>query len=98
MPPCERDHADGSREDLLGVTTSLSAPPNFIVFSRLAGEYRSAKVLGLGNFGELMTPFEPAQLLRIAFAAWSRRKCGFVAISAREAEAASCRRMCRFSD
>jgi len=33
---CERDHADGNWEDLLNTTASLPAPPNLIVFSRLA--------------------------------------------------------------
>jgi hypothetical protein len=37
---CERKHADGNREDPLNITTSLPAPSNLIVFSRLAGEYR----------------------------------------------------------
>jgi hypothetical protein len=95
---CERDHADGNWEDLLNITTSLPAPPNLILFSRLAGKYRSAKVLDLGGFGVLMTPFEPEQVLRIAFAAWSRWECGFVASSAREWVAAGRRRMSGVSD
>jgi len=33
---CERDHADGNWEDLWNTTASLPAPPNLIVFSRLA--------------------------------------------------------------
>jgi hypothetical protein len=57
-----------------------------------------AKVLNLGGFDVLMTPFEPDEVLRIAFAAWSRWECGFVASSAREAETAGCRRMSGFSD
>jgi hypothetical protein len=32
-----------------------------------------AKALNLGVFDVLMTPFEPDEVLRIAFAAWSRR-------------------------
>ena len=41
---CERDHVDGNWEDLLNTTASLPAPPNLIVFSRLADESLWAKV------------------------------------------------------
>jgi len=41
---CERDHADGNWEELLNTTESLPAPPNLIVFSRLADESLWAKV------------------------------------------------------
>jgi hypothetical protein len=75
---CERDHADGNWEDLLNITTSLPAPPNLIVFSRLAGKYRSAKVVDTGGFGGLMTPSEPEEVLRLAFAARSRWQCGLL--------------------
>jgi hypothetical protein len=47
---CERDHADGDWEDLLNATAGLPAPPNLIVFSRLADESLWAKVLNLGGF------------------------------------------------
>ncbi|MGO4885525.1 MAG: hypothetical protein ACLP59_32585 [Bryobacteraceae bacterium] len=69
---CERDHADGNWEDLLKATAGLPAPPNLIVFSRLADECLWAEVLNLGGFDVLMTPFEPEEVLRVTFAAWSR--------------------------
>ena len=62
---CERDHADGNWEDLLKATARLPAPPNLIVFSRLADESLWAKVLNLGGFDVLMTPFEPEEVLRV---------------------------------
>ena len=95
---CERDHADGNWEDLLNTTASLPAPPNLIVFSRLADESVWAKVLNLGGFDVLMTPFEPEEVLRVAFSAWSRWERGFAASTAKEAEAADRRRMSAFSD
>src|ERR1035441_5713219 len=61
---CERDHADGNWEDLLKATARLPDPPNLIVFSRLADESLWAKVLNLGGFDVLMTPFEPEEVLR----------------------------------
>jgi len=82
---CERDHADGGWEDLLNATARLPAPPNLIVFSRLADESLWAKVLNLGGFDVLMTPFEPEEVLRVAFAAWSRWECDFVASITKEA-------------
>lgn len=85
---CERDHADGNWEDLLKATARLPAPPNLIVFSRLADESLWAEVLNLGGFDVLMMPFEPEEVLRVTFAAWSRWECDFVATGAKGAEAA----------
>ena len=85
---CERDHADGNWEDLLNATARLTTPPNLIVFSRLADESLWAKVLNLGGFDVLMTPFEPEEVLRVTFAAWSRWECDFAASTAKEAEVA----------
>jgi DNA-binding response OmpR family regulator len=82
---CERDHADGNWEDLLKATSRLPAPPNLVVFSRLADESLWAKVLNLGGFDVLMTPFEPEEVLRVTFAAWSRWECDFGASTAKEA-------------
>ena len=96
--PRERDHAEGNWEDLLNTMTSLPAPSNLIVFSRLAGKSFWAKLLNLGGFDMLMTPRNQKKLLRNRLAAWSRWECGFVASSAREAEAANRRRMSGFSD
>jgi DNA-binding NtrC family response regulator len=76
---CERDHADGSWEDLLKATARLPEPPNLIVFSRLADESLWAEVLNMGGFDVLMTPFEPEEVLRVTFAAWSRWECDFAA-------------------
>lgn len=91
---CERDHADGSWEDLLGATARLPAPPNLIVFSRLADESLWAEVLNMGGFDVLImpfepeevlrvdvliTPFEPEEVLRVTFAAWSRWEYDFAA-------------------
>ena len=82
---CERDHADGNWEDLLKATARLPAPPNLIVFSRLADESLWAKVLNLGGFDVLMTPFEPEEVLRVTFSAWSRWECDFGASTSKEA-------------
>jgi hypothetical protein len=82
---CERDHADGNWEDLLKATARLPDPPNLIVFSRLADESLWAKVLNLGGFDVLITPFEPEEVLRVTFAAWSRWECDFGASNAKEA-------------
>jgi len=82
---CERDHADGDWEDLLNATATLPAPPSLVVFSRLADESLWAKVLNLGGFDVLMTPFEPEEVLRVTFNAWSRWECDFVASTAKEA-------------
>jgi hypothetical protein len=41
------------------------------VLSRLAEESFWAKVLSLGVFDVLMTPFEPEEVLRVAFSSWS---------------------------
>jgi DNA-binding response OmpR family regulator len=95
---CERDHADGNRDDLLTPQRAFRLRRILIVFSRLAEESFWAKVLSLGGFDVLMTPFEPEEVLRVAFSAWSRWECGFVASSAREAEAANRSRMSGFSD
>jgi DNA-binding response OmpR family regulator len=82
---CERHHADGNWEDLLKATARLPAPPNLIVFSRLADESLWARVLNLGGFDVLMTPFEPEEVLRVTFSAWSRWECDFGASTAKEA-------------
>ena len=86
---CERDHADGNWEDLLKATARLPAPPNLIVFSRLADECLWAKVLNLGGFDVLMTPFEPEEVLRVTFAAWSRWESGFVGSTSKQAKTGS---------
>jgi DNA-binding response OmpR family regulator len=86
---CERDHADGNWEDLLKATAGLPAPPNLIVFSRLADECLWAEVLNLGGFDVLMTPFEPEEVLRVTFAAWSRWECDFVGSTSKQAETGS---------
>jgi DNA-binding response OmpR family regulator len=95
---CERDHAGGNWEDLLKATARLPAPPSLIVFSRLADESLWAQVLNLGGFDVLMTPFEPEEVLRITFAAWSHWECDFGARTAKDAEAADRRRMSVYSD
>jgi hypothetical protein len=82
---CERDDADGNWEDLLKATGRLPDPPKLIVFSRLADESLWAKVLNLGGFDVLMTPFEPEEVLRVIFSAWSRWECDFGASTAKEA-------------
>jgi DNA-binding response OmpR family regulator len=85
---CERGHADSGWKELLEATARLPAPPNLIVFSRLADESLWAEVLNLGGFDVLMRPFEPEEVLRVTFAAWSRWDCDFVASGAKGAEAA----------
>jgi len=69
---CERDHADGSWKDLLNATATLPAPPNLIVFSRLADDSLWAEVLNLGGFDVVLMPFEPEEVLRVIFAAWRK--------------------------
>src|ERR1035441_5193025 len=76
---------DGNWEDLLKATARLPDPPNLIVFSRLADESLWARVLNLGGFDVLMTPFEPEEVLRVTFSAWSRWECDFGASTAKEA-------------
>jgi DNA-binding response OmpR family regulator len=85
---CERGHADGNWDDLLTATARLPAPPNLIVFSRLADESLWATVLNLGGFDVLTTPFEPDEVLRITSAAWSRWQYDFVATTTEELRAA----------
>jgi DNA-binding response OmpR family regulator len=87
---------DGNWENLLKATARLPAPPNLIVFSRLADESLWARVLNLGGFDVLMTPFEPEEVLRITFAAWSRWEYDLVASTAKDAEAVDRRRMPAF--
>ena len=82
---CEHDHADGHWEDLLKAVAELPAPPNLIVYSRLADESLWAQVLNLGGLDVLMTPFEPAEVLRVTFAACRRWEYDFVVSTAREA-------------
>ena len=94
---CERDHADGNWEDLLKATARLLAPPKLIVFSRLADESLWAMVLNLGGFDVLITPFEPEEVLRVTFAAWSRWEHDFAASTAQGAQAADRRKMSAFS-
>ena len=55
----------------MNATARLPAPPNLVVFSRLADESLWAKV-NLAGFDVLITPFDPEDVLRIAFAPWSR--------------------------
>ena len=95
---CERDHADGNWEDLLTATARLSAPPKLIVFSRLADDSLWAMVLNLGGFDVLITPFEPEEVLRVTFSAWSRWEYDFAASTAQEAQAADRKTMSAFSD
>jgi hypothetical protein len=89
---CERDQADGTWEDLLKAAAKLPDPPNLIVFSRVADESLWAKVLNLGGFDVLMTPLEPEEVLRVAFAAWSRWEYDYAARTARKAGAAGHRK------
>ena len=46
---CKHDHVDGNWEDLLNTTASLPAPPNLVVFTRLADESLWAKVLNVSG-------------------------------------------------
>ena len=67
-----RDYADGNWEDLLKATARYSPHRTPCVFSRLAEE-SLWKVLNLGGFDLLITPFEPEEVWRITLAAWSRK-------------------------
>jgi DNA-binding response OmpR family regulator len=93
---CECDNADGNWEDLLRATARRPDPPNLIVFSRLADEYLWARVLNLGGFDVLMTPFEPEEVLRVTSAARSRWEYDFSIRAAKEAEAAGRRKPSAF--
>jgi CheY-like chemotaxis protein len=92
---CECDHADSNWEELLNATARLPAPPKLIVFSRLANEALWANVLNLGGFDVLMTPFEPAKVLRVIFAAWSGWERDLVESGAKEAKASNQRNCSR---
>jgi hypothetical protein len=81
---CECDHAAGSWEDLLSATAKLPAPPNIIVFSRLADESLWAEVLNMGGFDVLITPFEPEEVMGVTFGAWSRWECDYCAVPSRK--------------
>jgi DNA-binding response OmpR family regulator len=94
---CERDQADGNWEDLLRATARLPDPPNLIVFSRLADESLWAMVLNLGGFDLLITPFEPEEVLRVTFAAWSRWESDLAARTAPEARPVDRRKLPAFS-
>jgi len=58
---CERDHADGNWEELLNTTASLPAPPNLIVFSRLADESSGRRCAG-GNATLVRAPSKKRRL------------------------------------
>ena len=49
----ERNHADGSWEDLPGATARLPAPPNLIVFSRLGESPSLPGAAGNAVFAQL---------------------------------------------
>ena len=89
---CERYHADGNWEDLLKATARLPAPPNLIVFSRLADASLWAQVLNLGGFDVLLTPFDQEEVLRVTFDAWSRWERDFVPSTLRGTEEKSAKR------
>ncbi len=93
---CECDHADGNWEDLLRATARRPDPPNLIVFSRLADEYLWARVLNIGGFDVPITPFEPEEVLRVTFAAWSRWEYDFAIRTAKEAGVAGRRKTSTF--
>ena len=69
---CEHRQTDGNWKDLLDVTVTLPAPPSLVVFSPLADESLWAEVLNLGGFDVVAMPFEPEEVLRVAFAAWRK--------------------------
>lgn len=73
----EAELPDGNWRELLNSMAKLSAPPSFIVSSRLADDRLWAEVLNLGGFDVLMTPFETEEVLRVTFGArrnWRSRE------------------------
>ena len=58
---CESDYAGGDWEDLLTATERMPAPPNLVVFSRLADESLWPEGRKLGGFDVLITPSEPEE-------------------------------------
>jgi DNA-binding response OmpR family regulator len=80
------------RESVPRAAARQPDPPNLIVFSRLADEYLSARVLNIGGFDLLVAPFEPEEVLRVASAAWSRCDYDFAVRTAKEAETAYARK------
>jgi len=65
---------DGGWEDVLDEATNSPEPPSMIVFSRLADDRLWAEVLNLGGYDLLETPFHPAEVRRVAHAAWCNWK------------------------
>lgn len=65
---------DGDWEDLVDQAENSPEPPSMIVFSRLADDRLWAEVLNLGGYDLLETPFHPAEVRRVAHAAWRNWK------------------------
>src|SRR6478672_10336213 len=58
---CDDESTNGHWQSLLDDLSTLAAPPALIVSSRLADERLWAKVLNLGGYDVLPTPFEKTE-------------------------------------
>jgi len=71
LPLCERDQSDGSWEDVLSAAARLHPPPPDCVLA----PGRRFSLGGSPEYGWFRTAdhaFEPAEILRVTFAAWIR--------------------------
>jgi DNA-binding NtrC family response regulator len=67
---CDDESSRGQWHAMLDDLSKLAAPPALIVSSRLADERLWAKVLNLGGYDVLVTPFEKTEVLRVCYQAW----------------------------
>ena len=71
---CDDESTGGHWQSLLADLADLPAPPALIVSSRLADERLWGKVLNLGGYDLLPTPFVAAEVLQVCFQAWKFRE------------------------
>jgi DNA-binding NtrC family response regulator len=79
---CDDESTNGHWQSLLDDLSTLASPPALIVSSRLADERLWAKVLNLGGYDVLPTPFEKTEVLRVCYQAWKfqDRQTNFVKV------------------
>jgi DNA-binding response OmpR family regulator len=70
---CATRLPDGTWRDVQFALAGASIPPRLIVTSRLADESLWADVLDRGGYDVLATPFDPAEVVRVARLAWWQR-------------------------
>jgi len=82
---CDRDLPDGSWIDVLDRIAAADDPPLLIVTSRLADDQLWSKVLNLGGFDVISTPFRETELRHVLESARARR-----GVPARSLSATAC--------